>query len=212
MNLNKRPGLAVVVSSPSGTGKTTICHRLIDSHEDYIYSISATTRKPRGEEVDGVDYMFMTEPEFEKAKDSNEFIEHACYVNNWYATPKAPLRASIAEGKVVMLDIDIQGGKSIKKQLPESITIFILPPSLEELKNRLKGRNTDSDNIINERLDTAIHELNVWNEYDYVVVNDDLDDAVAEVDSIINVERLKTNRLNDKDYWNKSLSKLLGLT
>ncbi len=212
MKINKKPGLAVVISSPSGAGKTSICHTLINKHDDYTYSISATTRKKRGNEKDGVDYIFMTEDEFDEARKNNEFVESAKYINNWYATPKKPLENSIAAGKVVLLDIDIQGGRSIKKAIPDSVLIFILPPGLNELRERLNGRNTETDDIINKRVEAALKELKSWNEYDYAVVNDELEKAVAEVDTIIHAERNRTDRLFSKEYWNESLGKLLGLT
>jgi len=207
-----RPGIAVVISSPSGTGKTTICHNLIKKHHDFQYSISATTRPPRKNEKNGVDYYFMTTSEFHKTKKAGKFIESARYLDHWYGTPLEPLHNSIARGKVVLLDIDIQGGKSIKKQSPEVVAIFIVPPSLTELKKRLKIRRTENLEARNKRFDMAMKELKSWLKYDYIVVNDDLDTAVDEISMIINAERYKTNRLADKRYWKNSLVKLLGLS
>ena len=208
----KKPGLAVIISSPSGTGKTTICHELIDNNDDFMYSISATTRDPRGQEKNGVDYLFMTPEQFANAKDNNEFIESAEYIGNWYGTPQKPLLDAINNGKVVLLDIDIQGGRSIKEHLPEAVAVFILPPSLEELKKRLIGRQTENSKAVDERLWKALEELKAWNEYDYAVVNDNLEKAVNQVATIIEVERSKTKRKIDKEYWNDSLKNLLGLT
>jgi len=207
-----RPGLAVVISSPSGTGKTTICLNLIKKHQDFQYSISATTRPPRKNERNGIDYYFLTSSEFLKAKKAGKFIESARYLDNWYGTPLEPLHNNIACGKVTLLDIDIQGGKSIKKQLPEAVAIFLIPPSLTELKKRLKKRRTENLETRKKRFDIAMTELKSWSSYDYVVVNDNLDTAVNEISMIINAERYKTTRLTDKMYWNKSLVKLLGLS
>jgi len=207
-----RPGLAVVISSPSGTGKTTICLNLIKKHQDFQYSISATTRPPRKNERNGIDYYFLTSSEFLKAKKAGKFIESARYLDNWYGTPLEPLHNNIARGKVTLLDIDIQGGKSIKKQLPEAVAIFLIPPSLTELKKRLKKRRTENLETRKKRFDIAMTELKSWSSYDYVVVNDNLDTAVNEISMIINAERYKTTRLTDKMYWNKSLVKLLGLS
>jgi guanylate kinase len=206
-----RPGLVVVISSPSGTGKTTICRELIKKHKDFQFSISATTRPPRKNERNGIDYYFMTPEEFQKAKKAGNFIESAKYLNHWYGTPIAPLNEKVARGKVVLLDIDIQGGRALKRKLPQSVAIFVVPPSLTELKRRLKGRLTENAESRNKRLKAAIKELKSWIKYDYLVVNDDLSLAVDEISMIINVERFKISRLADKRYWKKSLITLLGL-
>jgi guanylate kinase len=206
-----KPGLAVVISSPSGTGKTTISHQLIERFHNYQYSISATTRPVRGNEQNGVDYIFMSPAEFQKAKENNEFIETAEYIGHWYGTPKKPLVEAIESGKIILLDIDIQGGRSIKQELPEAITIFLIPPDLHELEMRLRGRRTENDASIKKRLQKAAEELKAWNEYDFVVVNDELSRAVEAVTNIVRVEQMKTLRLNDKKYWEKKLSDLLGL-
>ncbi|MCP4581562.1 MAG: guanylate kinase [candidate division Zixibacteria bacterium] len=206
-----KPGLAVVISSPSGTGKTTICHRLIGDYGDYQFSVSATTRQPRGEEKDGVDYYFMAEDEFLKSRTSGKFIETAQYLNCWYGTPLAPLEKAVDQGKIILLDIDVQGGKSIKDVLPQAVMIFLVPPGAAELEKRLSGRKTEDQSRIKKRLDMSIKELGVWIEYDYIIVNDDLDRAVSDVHEIIKAERHKTSRLADKKYWKKSLIELLGL-
>jgi len=206
-----KPGLTVVLSSPSGTGKTTICHRLIKDYDDYQFSISATTRLPRGQEKDGVDYCFMTEAAFLKARADGKFIETAQYLDHWYGTPLDPLKRAMDKGKVILLDIDIQGGGSIKRALPDAVAIFLVPPSSAELGKRLKGRKTENLLSIKKRLSMAIEELRVWPEYDYLVVNDNLKQAVTDVHRIVCAERLKTGRLADRRYWKKSLIKLLGL-
>ncbi len=207
-----KPGLAVVISSPSGTGKTTICHKLVQKHSDFQYSVSATTRLPRKNERNGVDYYFMPPEKFQEDVKSGKFIESAKYLGHYYGTPLKPVRKSVSEGKVILLDIDIQGGRLINKKLPDSVLIFIVPPSLTELKKRLKRRLTESADARNKRFEKAVTELKNWSRYDYIVVNDNLETAVSEISSIIMIERLKTSRLADKRYWKKSLVKLLGLS
>jgi len=206
-----KPGLTVVVSSPSGTGKTTICHRLIEDYDDYQFSVSATTRKPRGRERNGVDYYFMTEGDFQKARTDGKFVETARYLDHWYGTPLEPLERAMNRGKIILLDIDIQGGKSIKRAMPGAVTIFLIPPGLAVLKKRLRGRKTEDLLSIKKRLSMSIKEICVWPKYDYLVVNDNLEQAVTDVHRIVCAERLKTSRLADKKYWKKSLIKLLGL-
>jgi len=206
-----KPGLAVVISSPSGTGKTTICRKLLEKHDDFQFSVSATTRPARQNERDGIDYFFMTENDFSRNKKAGNFIETAKYLNHWYGTPIKQLKETIAYGKVVLLDIDIQGGKSIKKIMPDAVAVFLMPPSMTELKRRLKKRLTETTEAQKKRIETAAEELKSWTEYDYITVNNNLNAAVEQISMIIKTERLKTKRLNDKQYWKKSLIKLLGL-
>jgi guanylate kinase len=208
----KKPGLVVVISSPSGAGKTTICRRLIERNDDFEFSISATTRPPRTTEKNGVDYYFMSGKEFLEAKKQGKFIETAKYLDHRYGTPAGFVSKSLTGGKIVLLDIDIQGGKTIKRKLPGAVAIFVVPPGKKELAGRLKGRSTDSLQAIKNRTRTALKELKKWRSYDYLVVNDDLDCAVNKIEMIINVERLKTERVADKKFWKKSLAKLLGLS
>ncbi len=207
----KKPGLVVVISSPSGTGKTTVCRQLIKRYRDYQFSISATTRSPRKTEKDGVDYFFMTTEEFLDLKKAGMFAETARYLEHWYGTPKAPLEKTVNQGKIVLLDIDIQGGRSIKKTMPNAVTVFLIPPSLTELKKRLKGRHTEEPSSLQMRLKKAVTELSSWSYYDYAVVNDELKSAVKQIHLIIEAERHKAWRLADKKYWKKSIRRLLGL-
>jgi guanylate kinase len=205
------PGLIVVISSPSGTGKTTICHRLIIRHRDFVFSVSATTRPPRKNEKDGADYKFITDARFDKLVRKNEFAEWAEVFGYRYGTLKSEIDKALRNDRVVLCDVDIQGGMSIKKHFKDAVSIFIIPPSLTELKNRLFKRRTESSGQKKLRLETAIKELGYWKHYDYVVLNDELKVAVNEVDMIIAAERMKSSRLNDRRYWSASRKKLLGL-
>jgi guanylate kinase len=209
--MKTKPGLAVVISSPSGTGKTTICHALIKKHVDYEFSVSATSRKRRGQETNGVDYLFMSRSKFLEGKQRGLFIETTRYLGEYYGTPRKPLEKAINRGKVIFLDIDIRGGFSIKKKVPAAITIFIVPPSYPELKKRLINRKTDSPEEQKKRLNEAWNELAKWNKYDYIVVNDNLKMAVMETEMIIEAERKKTCRLRKSKFWPKSLIVPLGI-
>jgi len=208
---NKKPGLAIVISSPSGTGKTTICRRLVRKHRDYQFSISATTRSPRGNERHGHDYYFYSKNDFLKAKKTGQLFETTNYLGNLYGTPKEPLLKAISQGRVILLDIDIPGGLAVKKQLPDAVTIFLVPPNMKELRRRLTMRRTETPSALKARLELAASELKRWNHYDYVVVNDDLKTAVGQVEAIIEAERLKSERKNDSRYWNRNLALMLGL-
>jgi guanylate kinase len=206
-----KPGLAVVISSPSGTGKTTICHALIGKNNDYEFSVSATSRERRGRETNGVDYWFLSRNKFLENKRRGKFIETTNYLGEFYGTPKQPLEKAIDSGRVMLLDIDIRGGLSIKKAVPQAVAIFIVPPSYPELEKRLVNRKTDSPEAQRKRLQEAWNELAKWNRYDYVVVNDNLKKAVMEVEMIIEAERKKTCRLGNRKFWPKSLIIPLGL-
>lgn len=211
VGIKTKPGLAVVISSPSGTGKTTICHALIDRNDDYEFSVSATSRKRRGKEINGVDYWFLSRNKFVENKRRGHFIETTEYLGEFYGTPRQPLEKAIDRGRVMLLDIDIRGGLSIKKAVPHAVAIFIVPPSYPELEKRLVNRKTDSPEAQKKRLQEAWNELTKWNRYDYVVVNDNLKKAVIEVEMIIEAERKKTCRLIKGKFWPKSLIIPLGL-
>jgi guanylate kinase len=207
----KRPGLIVVISSPSGTGKTTICHRLIKKHSDYEFSVSATTRPPRKNEKDGIDYHFLTDAQFDRRLKSGGFAEWANVFGFRYGTLRSDMEKALKKEKVLLCDIDVQGGMSIKKKYKDAIGIFIIPPSLAELKRRLFKRRTESSRQMGIRLRTALDELDYWKRYDYVVLNDDLKAAVDAVDMIIAAERRKTYRLKDRKYWSRGQRGLLNL-
>lgn len=210
--LESRPGIVAVISSPSGAGKTTICRQLVKKYSGYRYSISATARPPRKNEKNGVDYVFMSDAEFVKAARSKAFIESARYLNHWYGTPKRPLLEAIDRGDIMLLDIDVQGAAIIRRAMPHAVTIFVLPPSLRELKRRLLGRKTEDPIVARRRLAKALSEIKSWNSYDYVIINEKIGTAVKQIHNILTAESNKTVRLCDKKYWKKSLAKLLGLT
>jgi guanylate kinase len=207
----KLPGLIVVISSPSGTGKTTICHRLIKRHKDFVFSVSATTRPPRKKEKNGIDYYFLTDEQFNRMLKGNEFAEWANVFGYRYGTGKSEMGKALKNNRVLLCDVDIQGGMSIKKKYKNAVSIFVIPPSLTELKRRLFKRRTESPSQKKLRLKTAIKELSFWKHYDYIVLNDDLKTATDEVDMIIAAERHKTGRLKNCGLWSRAQNKLLGL-
>jgi guanylate kinase len=207
----KLPGLIVVISSPSGTGKTTICHRLIKRNTDFVFSVSATTRPPRTKEKNGVDYYFLTDQQFNRMLKRNEFAEWASVFGFRYGTGKSELGKALKNNRVLLCDVDIQGGMSIKRKYKNAVSIFVIPPSLTELKKRLFRRRTESPSQKKLRLKTAIKELSFWRHYDYVVLNDDLKIATDEVDMIIAAERRKAGRLKNRGLWSRAQHKLLGL-
>lgn len=191
----RRRGLMLVLSSPSGAGKTTLSKRLISLNPDLVLSISATTRAPRPGEVEGQDYYFLTRKEFEEKIEAGEFYEWAKVFDHYYGTPKAPIEEALDEGRDVVFDIDWQGARSLAKEAPDDVVrVFILPPSLALLRDRLKKRKQDSDDIIKSRMDRAKSEIEHWNEYDYVVLNDDFSRALEKLSEILHAERLKRVR------------------
>lgn len=194
-------GVLVVISGFSGSGKGTMMKELVSNYEGYALSISATTRKPREGEEDGREYFFKTEEEFKKMISEDAFLEHACYIGNYYGTPKAYVEKMLNEGKNVLLEIEIQGALNIKKQMPDAALIFILPPSAEELKRRLIGRGTESMDVIEARLNRAKEEAEGIENYDYVIVNDKLDESVAALDNLIT--GLKCGTFRNIDFINK---------
>jgi guanylate kinase len=207
----KEPGLIVVISSPSGTGKTTICHRLIRKSKDYVFSVSATTRPPRKNEKNGRDYHFLTDRQFDRRLKNGEFAEWARVFGYRYGTLRSSIDNALKAAKVLLCDVDVQGGMSIKKSFNNAVNIFIIPPSLTELRRRLFKRRTESPAQKKVRLKTALEELKFWNLYDYVVVNDELKTAVQEVDMIVAAEKRRAGRLMDNKCWSRAQRKLLGL-
>lgn len=196
-------GLLIVVSGPSGAGKDTICQKLIKENSNIWMSVSMTTRKPRPLEKDGVDYFFVSSEEFENKINDNTFLEYASYNDNYYGTPKDKVEEKLNEGKDVILVIDINGAVNIKKNIPSALFIFIMPPDMETLKNRLIGRKTESKDKVVQRFITAYNEVNNYKKYNYVVVNDKVEDAVNKVKSIIQSEKCRVDRIEDIYLGNK---------
>jgi guanylate kinase len=192
----------VVLSSPSGGGKTTICRKILKKHKDYLYSVSATTRKKRKDEKEGKDYFFLSENRFNQIKKKRGFVEWAKVHGEYYGTLKKFVDQAEKEGKVALFVLDVQGGMAIKKKYPESVLIFLLPPSLGELKSRLIGRGTDNTGEVKKRLKAALKEIKFWSKYDYVVINKNLEETVKLVEKIIEAERHKSFRFDFKK-WNK---------
>ncbi|WP_312699601.1 guanylate kinase [Sedimentibacter sp.] len=187
-------GLLVVISGPSGAGKGTICKRLRELMKDLKVSVSATTRQPRWGEIEGESYFFIDEEEFINRLNNDEFLEYAKVYGNFYGTPKKEVFKQLESGNDVILEIDIQGALQVKKNYPRGVFIFILPPSITELKNRIEGRGTDSKEVILERMKCVYEELNYAFEYDYVVLNDEVDAAVEKIMCIIKSEKNRAIR------------------
>jgi guanylate kinase len=186
--------MVVVISGPSGVGKTVICRDLIDADPSLVLSVSATTRAPRADEIDGVNYAFWDRDRFREAVDKGYFLEWAEVHGELYGTPREAVEAELARGRSPLLDVDVQGGRSVKRIVPEAVLILLAPPSLEALESRLRGRGTDSDAVIRRRLEAARMELDQWGAYDYVVVNDRLDEALARIRGILGAERARVSR------------------
>lgn len=183
-------GILFVVSAPAGCGKGTILGQILKD-EKYYYSVSATTRKPRPGEQDGVNYQFLDKADFEKLIAENAFLEHAQYCDNYYGTLKAPIEENLSKGKHVILEIEVQGAMQIRRLRPDAKFIFIAPPSFETLRQRLEHRGTETPEVIEKRVNTARKELEMKVNYDYCIINDVLDDAVADFKSVVRAEELK---------------------
>ena len=186
-------GILVVVSGFSGAGKGTLMKELLKRYDNYALSISATTRAPREGETDGKEYFFDTKEQFEKMRDERKLIEYAQYVNNYYGTPKEYVEQKMAEGKDVILEIEIQGALKVKKRFPDALLLFVTPPSAEELRRRLVGRGTETLEVINARLARAAEEASGMEAYDYLLINDDLDRCVEEMHQLIQLQHRKTS-------------------
>ena len=185
----------LVLSSPSGAGKTTISRALIERQSDITVSVSATTRPMRLGEVDGVDYHFIDQSRFDRMILSNEFYEHAMVFGNSYGTPRQPVIELLSEGQDVLFDVDWQGTQQIRlNALEDLVSIFILPPSIEELEKRLRSRAQDSEDVLRRRMAMATLEMSHWDEYQYVIINDDFENSVSEIEAILTAERLKRDR------------------
>lgn len=187
----KQQGILAVVSGFSGAGKGTIMKALLEKYDNYALSISATTRKPREGEVHGREYFFLSVDEFEKMIADDQFIEHARYVSNYYGTPRSYVEEKMAEGKDVILEIEIQGALKVKEKFPETLLVFVVPPSAEALKNRLVGRGTETMDVIESRMERALEEAEELDSYDYILVNDSVEKAVEDLHNLIQSQHMK---------------------
>ena len=197
MMANRR-GLMLVLSSPSGAGKTTLSRRLLESDPETSLSISVTTRPPRPDEVDGEDYIFVSEEEFARMIEADELLEYANVFGHSYGTPRQAVEDSLEAGRDVLFDIDWQGTQQLQdKSKTDVVRIFILPPSMEALEERLRSRGQDSNETVASRMQQAATEISHWAEYDYVLINRDFDECLAEIKEILEVERLRRHRQPD---------------
>ena len=178
-------GKLFVFAAPSGAGKTTLVHAVVTKHPELRFSISYTTRKPRRNEANGVDYLFVDETEFMRLRDEGELLEYAEVFDHFYATSRSQVEMHLADNRNVILEIDWQGARQVRESMPECVSIFILPPSIEELERRLRDRRTDSHEVIERRLRDALSDMSHWDEFDYVIINDDLDQAVADLEAVL---------------------------
>lgn len=189
-----RRGLLLVVSGPSGAGKSTVCRELLRRLPDGTWSVSATTRAPRGQEAEGCDYYFVSREQFERMIQADELLEHAEYLGNLYGTPRKPVEESLAKGRVVVTEIDVQGGRQIARKMPEAVRVFLLPPDEQELARRLAGRKTETPEQQSRRLAKARQEIEwarQWSCYQYFLVNETVDRTVEDVMRIIDTERAR---------------------
>lgn len=219
----KNTGQLIIISAPSGAGKGSVISGLLERDKKNLWlSVSTTSRQPRSNDIPGVTYNFVSKEEFEKLIEEDYFLEYTNYVGNYYGTPKQAIREKLDQGIDVILEIEIEGAMNIKKLVPEALFIFIMPPSLKTLVTRLKNRKTDSKDKIIERFHTAYKEINEVTKYNYVVVNDELEDAIDKVESILKAEKCRVDRIEevyldtkeeeihellmDEDFDNDSLS------
>lgn len=191
-------GLLIVISGPSGAGKGTLCKKLLQRNSELCLSVSATTREPRAGEVDGVNYFFTSKDKFEEMINNNEFLEWAKVYDNYYGTPKKYVEDMLNQGKDVILEIDIQGALKVKESCSEGVFIFILPPTMEELKNRIKKRGSETEESLVKRFTAAYKEINYVSKYNYVVINDVLEEGVKKLESIIIAEKCRVDRYKDR--------------
>ncbi len=183
--MNENKARLFVIAAPSGAGKTTIVGKLVARNPELRFSISYTTRERRNTEVDGADYLFVDVSEFERLRKNDELLEYAEVFDNWYATSRSQVEQHLAQGHSVILEIDWQGARQVRKSMPECVTIFVMPPSVQELERRLRDRRTDEANVIERRLRDARGDMSHWDEFHYIIINDDLEKAVAELNDVI---------------------------
>ena len=178
-------GKLFVFAAPSGAGKTTLVHAVVAKHPELRFSISYTTRKPRKNEADGADYLFVTEDEFMRLRDEGEMLEYAEVFDNHYASSRSQVEKHLADKRNVILEIDWQGAQQVRESMPECVTIFILPPSVEELERRLRDRRTDAPEVIERRLRDALSDMSHWDEFNHVIINDDLNQAISDLEDVL---------------------------
>jgi guanylate kinase len=204
----ERRGLLLVLSSPSGAGKTTLARQLIEADGNIAMSVSVTTRAPRPGEVDGMDYRFVDEAAFKRMRDAGELLEWARVFDNFYGTPRAPVDAAIAKGRDILFDIDWQGAQQLSEKMKHDVVrVFILPPSAAVLADRLRARAQDAEAVVKRRMAEASDEISHWPEYDYVIVNADLAASLEGLAAILSAERLKRERLNGLSAFVRELQK-----
>jgi guanylate kinase len=187
-------GLLIVLSGPSGTGKGTVCKALLKKHSEIALSVSCTTRQPRAGEVHGKHYFFTDREDFEKRIAEGAFLEYANVFSNFYGTPRGFVEETLAQGKDVLLEIDVQGALQVKENTPDGVFIFLIPPSMEELEKRIRGRATETEEKIRERLGKANVEMSLMDKYDFVIVNDEVDRVVEKIEAILIAEKLSVKR------------------
>ncbi len=202
-------GILVVVSGFSGAGKGTLIKAMLEKHHNYALSISATTRKPREGEMDGREYFFVTRERFERMIEEGQLIEHAQYVNNYYGTPRQYVFQQMADGKDVILEIEIQGALKIKERFPDALLLFVMPPSADELKRRLIGRGTETMEVIDQRLHRAADEADGMTSYDYILVNDQIDTCVEAMHQLIQAQHRKVS--SNLDFIEQMRSELKAI-
>lgn len=190
-------GLLIVISGPSGAGKGTICKRFMEKNKDVTLSVSATTRSPRLGEMEGINYFFMSKQEFKEKIEGNDFLEYAEVYDNYYGTPRSNVEELLEDGKDVILEIDIQGALKVKENTREGVFVFILPPSMEELKQRIINRGSETQESLMKRFKSAYKEINFISKYNYAVVNDEVETAVEKLEAIISAEKCRVDRIKD---------------
>jgi guanylate kinase len=195
--MSKTRGLLIVISGPSGAGKGTICKSFLERNKDVVLSVSATTRSPRNGEIEGINYYFMSKEEFKVKIEADDFLEYAEVYDNYYGTPKSNVEEVLESGKNVILEIDIQGALKVKENTQEGVFIFILPPSMEELKQRIINRGSETKESLMKRFKSAYKEINFVSKYNYAVVNDKVELAVEKLEAIISAEKCRVDRIKD---------------